>query len=133
MSEKISGDTDFDSPDFVLDRAIQRMLPKRRKIRVFGQPLEITIAEAQSAIERLRGQRKFTVQAVAAGEIIKNERIRGLKARKLFVHIQAAFELAALSVVVAENLQRFDVLLVATDNSFHEADLDVQFASFFTR
>jgi hypothetical protein len=35
--------------------------------------------------------------------------------------------------MIAEDLKGFDVLLIATNNSLHEADFDVQFASFFTR
>jgi hypothetical protein len=109
------------------------MFSQGREIGVPGQPFEIAITECQSAIKGVGGRSKFAIEAIAAREVVKNERIGGFEFRELFVDIEAALELAALGVVIAKDLEGFDVLLVAPNDSFHEGDFNVQFASFFTR
>src|SRR4051812_25195778 len=104
------------------------MFAKRSEIGILCQPFEIPIAERQSAVEGFSGRRKFAIEAMAARQIVKNQRITRLEFRQLLIHIQAALEFAALSIMITQDLKGFDVLLIAPNNSFHEADFDVQFA-----
>jgi hypothetical protein len=66
----------------------------------------------------------------AAGEIEKYLRIAGTQRLKLTVHSETVLDPAAAGVVVAEQLQRFHVSRIATDESLEETDLDVEITGF---
>jgi len=109
------------------------MFAERGQVRISGQPFEITIAKVYGAIERIRGSGNLTVQAVAASQIVEDERIGRLQFGQLFVHVQTLAVFAALGVMVAKDLQGLDVLAIPMNYSLHEADLDIQFTHLFTR
>src|SRR5690349_18812185 len=120
-----SGDLDLHFPDFLLDGAVAGVLAELAQIGIAREPFEIAVAEGEGFFEGTRGEVEFTIERVAAGEIVKDKRIFWLKAGQLFVHLQAVVEVAALGVVVAEDLQSFDVLRGAANDSLHEGNLDV--------
>jgi uncharacterized membrane protein len=69
---------------------------------------------------------KFGIQGVTASQVIENERVLRLEARELLVYFEAVGISAALSVMVPEDLERFDVISVAFDDPFQEADLGIE-------
>jgi hypothetical protein len=74
---------------------------------------------------------EFASERMATGEIVEDERVARLELGQLLVHSQAAIETSALGVMVAQDLQRFDVLGIAADEAFKEGDFDVELASLF--
>src|SRR6266436_4254789 len=67
---------------------------------------------------------------MAARQVVKHHWILRFEPGQPFVHFQAEIEPAARGVMVAQELKRLDVARITTDETFHEGDLDVQFARF---
>jgi hypothetical protein len=128
-----SGHSDLHPLNFVLDAAIQRMLAERGKVRIFGEPPEIAIAEIYGAVESIGGGGDFSVETVAAGEIVKNERVGWFQFRELFVDVEAVLVLATLGIMIAQDLESLDIVRIPLNNPLHKADFDVEFSGFFAR
>jgi hypothetical protein len=109
------------------------VLAQALEVGVFGQPSEVAVAENEGFFEGCGGEIDFAVKGVAAGEVVKDDGIAGLDLGELFIYVEAVAEAAALGVVVAEELQGFDVLGLAAEQSFQEADFDVQIPCLFSR
>ena len=122
--------TDFDLhfPDLVPDGAEAGVLSKPLKVRVFGEPSEITVAEREGFFEGRSGEVNLPVQGVAASEVVEDQRVARFNPGELFVHVEAVNVAAALGIVVAEELQGFDVFGLAVQQSFKKANFDIQIA-----
>ena len=125
-------DFDLHLPNAVRDRPVQRVFAKEPQIRVSGQPLEIAVTEREGFLQRGGSEVKFRIQGMAAGQIVENQRIARFETRQLFVDLQATLVSAALSVVVAQDLERLDIIGVAVDDSFQEADFNIEVSDLLT-
>ena len=108
------------------------MFAQESQIRVFGQPLEITIAQREGFLQGGSGEVKLGVERMAAGQIIKHERVPRLEPGKLLVDFQAMLVSTALSVMVAQDLERLDEIAVAFDDPFQETDFGVEVPDLLT-
>src|SRR5439155_12798996 len=125
-SAENSGNVHLHLPDFVFNGPVERMFAKLAKVGVAGKPFEIVVAERQGFLQGRCGQIEIAIQRIATGQIVKNQRIARLKAGQSLVHFKAEVVLAALGVMVSQNLERFDVFGVSTDYSFHEGNFNVK-------
>jgi hypothetical protein len=126
-----SGNFDLHLPDFVFNRPVERMFAELAEVRVAGEPFEIVVTKRKRLVQGSGRQIEIAVQGVTAGQIVKNEWVARLKAGQSFVHFKAEVVLAALRVMIAENLEGFDVFGVSPDNSFHESNFNVKVSNLF--
>lgn len=119
--------------DFVGDVAVERVLAEGAEVGIFGQPFEIAVTELEGVVQRRYRQVQFAVEGVAASEIVEDQRVARFEVGQSLVHGEAVIEPAALGVVVAEHLQRFDVVGVAGHDAFQKANFDVEIARFLSR
>ena len=61
-----------------------------------------------------------------------NQGIIGTQTRQLFIDLEPVGEFATAGVGVAQNLQGFDIIRIAADNSFEKTDFHIQVAQFLT-
>src|SRR5262245_48629137 len=108
------------------------MLAEFAKVGVAGEPFEVAVTQSERLFERSGGGFKFAIQGVAAGQIVKNQRIARLKAGQFLVHFKTELESAALGVMIAKDLKGLDISWIAPDYALHEGDFDVQIANLFT-
>ena|SRR5581483_582605 len=118
--------------DFVLNRAVDGMFAQRAKVGIFGEPFKIAVPKQQCFFQSSRSAVELAVQGIAASQVVKDKRIARFKPGQPFVDLQAVFEFAALGIVIAEDLQGFDVLRVATNKTFEETDFHIKVARLFT-
>jgi len=123
---------EFNLPDLVFDAPVDGILAERTQIGILGQPVEVAVTKRQGFFQRGSGAGEFAVERVAARKVIKDQRVARFEAGKALIHFQTVFELAALSVVIAENLKRFNVLRIAADNSLEETDFHIKVARLFS-
>ena len=124
---------DLNLPDFILNALVDGMFTQRPKVRIFCQPLEIPVAQEQRFFQSCGSHVQFAIKRITASEVVKNQRITRLKPGQLFVDLEAVSEFAALGVVVAQDLESFDVLWVAADNPLKKADFDIKVPRCFAR
>lgn len=126
-------DFDLHPPDFVLDVAVNGMFAQRTEVGVFREPLKIVVTEAKGLVQSGGGAVEFLVQRIAARQVVKHQRIARFEAGKTFINFETVLELAALGVMIAEDLKGFDVAGVPDDDSLEETDFDIQIARLFAR
>lgn len=104
------------------------MFAQLAEIWIAGQPGEITIAELDGLFQCLDGALELVGQRIAAGKVVKDERVLRLQFRQAFVHFQAFVVPATPGVVVPQQLQRVHVSRIPADDTLDEPDLDIQIA-----
>ncbi|MGA2030036.1 MAG: hypothetical protein ABSG87_08185 [Verrucomicrobiota bacterium] len=109
------------------------LLAKFAKVWVLGKPVEIAIAKMKCFFQSDRGMVKLLGERVAAGKVVKNERIAGSNSCETFVHFKPVNKATAACVVVAQKLKRIHVFGIAADKSLHEFDPRIEVALFRAR
>ncbi len=103
-----------------------RMGSQLFEVRVSHQPPEIVVALVDGTAERHHGCFELAHQRITAREVVKHGRVVRAEPRQLLIDLQPPFKSPPLRIIIAENLQRLDVLRIALDDALQKTDFDIE-------
>jgi hypothetical protein len=120
----------FEVEEFVANAVEEHVVSEVGQVGVPEEHGVIVEATVDSFIEGGSGLFDFVGQRIAAGEVIKDDRIIGQETGEADIDLESGLKVAALGVISAEDLEGFDIGWIAFEEPFHEGDFEVQIATF---